>query len=559
MGDPGFDRLLGTDGSARSRRCAPRSLLDPPTEDELARRSSPRTSPRSSAAIPTSLSPGQASSPPSPPARASSAFSSSPPEHRGHGSGRALLAAAEADVRAAGACVRDDGHRRAPLPVGGRRVPRDLAALPPRAGALRAGRGELQHGRRPRRRCRRTPAAGGGRRPRDRDADRGVGGPALGELGAELRAGRRPRRARPRRDADGIAAVCALRREPRRLDRARSRCGPVSLGKRRRGGAPARRAAPACAAPGGPAPRSSWVGPVVPYARIGATSAGCSSSTARSFGEPAAGPPPRRPAATETVAGASPASSRCPGLRAEGYAITIAGDGSRARRGRRRRRGLRRGDARPARACCTTAGSRSARSATGPTSPSPAVMLDIVARQGADDGDAPGAGRPARVVEGQPDPALRRAHLRLPRPRGRAGETRARSPPTEIAALDAYCPARHIELVPNQNCLGHMGRWLPHERVPARWRWRRHPTSPTGALRPRSSPPTRRPLALVRDLLGELLPNFSHDRYVQRRPRRAVGAAAGADRRLPRVGAGAARAPRARRPRDARLGRHPRR
>jgi hexosaminidase len=28
----------------------------------------------------------------------------------------------------------------------------------------------------------------------------------------------------------------------------------------------------------------------------------------------------------------------------------------------------------------------------------------------------------------------------------------------EIVALDAYCSERHVELVPNQNCLGHMNR-----------------------------------------------------------------------------------------------------
>ena len=32
--------------------------------------------------------------------------------------------------------------------------------------------------------------------------------------------------------------------------------------------------------------------------------------------------------------------------------------------------------------------------------------------------------------------------------------------PDEIRELDAFCRARHIELVPNQNCLGHMNRWL---------------------------------------------------------------------------------------------------
>ncbi len=33
----------------------------------------------------------------------------------------------------------------------------------------------------------------------------------------------------------------------------------------------------------------------------------------------------------------------------------------------------------------------------------------------------------------------------------------------EIMQLDAYCRARHIDLVPNQNCFGHMRRWLIHD------------------------------------------------------------------------------------------------
>jgi len=35
--------------------------------------------------------------------------------------------------------------------------------------------------------------------------------------------------------------------------------------------------------------------------------------------------------------------------------------------------------------------------------------------------------------------------------------------PDQIRALDAYCRERYIELVPNQNSFGHMGRWLEHE------------------------------------------------------------------------------------------------
>ena len=43
---------------------------------------------------------------------------------------------------------------------------------------------------------------------------------------------------------------------------------------------------------------------------------------------------------------------------------------------------------------------------------------------------------------------------------------RAASPFTaeEILELDAFCADRHVELVPNQNALGHMNRWLAHER-----------------------------------------------------------------------------------------------
>ncbi|TKG97397.1 beta-hexosaminidase [Puteibacter caeruleilacunae] len=33
----------------------------------------------------------------------------------------------------------------------------------------------------------------------------------------------------------------------------------------------------------------------------------------------------------------------------------------------------------------------------------------------------------------------------------------------EILELDEFCKERHIDLVPNQNSLGHMGRWLKHE------------------------------------------------------------------------------------------------
>ncbi len=82
----------------------------------------------------------------------------------------------------------------------------------------------------------------------------------------------------------------------------------------------------------------------------------------------------------------------------------------------------------------------------------------------------------------------------------------------EMRELDAFCAARHIELVPNQNCFGHLHRWLKHEPYRALaecpdgfmtpWgEWRDQPFS-LNPLDPRS-------IALVEELLAELLPNFA--------------------------------------------------
>ncbi len=84
----------------------------------------------------------------------------------------------------------------------------------------------------------------------------------------------------------------------------------------------------------------------------------------------------------------------------------------------------------------------------------------------------------------------------------------------EIRALDAYCRERHIELVPNQNCLGHMNRWLAHER------YRPLAIEPDGFVDPYGitrepmtiEPNDPRSLALVRELLAELLPLFTSRR-----------------------------------------------
>jgi hexosaminidase len=80
----------------------------------------------------------------------------------------------------------------------------------------------------------------------------------------------------------------------------------------------------------------------------------------------------------------------------------------------------------------------------------------------------------------------------------------------EVRRLDSYCRERHVELVPNQNCLGHMERWLRHERY-------RHLAVFPGGTKQRPYPTTldpRKPgsLALVRELLAELLVCFTSPR-----------------------------------------------
>jgi hypothetical protein len=84
----------------------------------------------------------------------------------------------------------------------------------------------------------------------------------------------------------------------------------------------------------------------------------------------------------------------------------------------------------------------------------------------------------------------------------------------EIVALDAYCRERHIELVPNQNCLGHMNRWLTHEQYRPLAIEPDGFTDPYGIARqPMTIEPTNPgSLELVRELLAELLPLFTSQR-----------------------------------------------
>jgi len=85
----------------------------------------------------------------------------------------------------------------------------------------------------------------------------------------------------------------------------------------------------------------------------------------------------------------------------------------------------------------------------------------------------------------------------------------------EFRALDAYAKERYIDLVPNQNCLGHMGPWLakPEFRELAE-----HPDGiPLPIPLPFDVPPTtlnpadERAVALAKELFDMLLPNFSSE------------------------------------------------
>lgn len=84
--------------------------------------------------------------------------------------------------------------------------------------------------------------------------------------------------------------------------------------------------------------------------------------------------------------------------------------------------------------------------------------------------------------------------------------------PEDILRLDAYCRERYIELVPNQNSFGHMTRWLKHDAYAhlaeapdgfdTPWGERRHEPFSLSPTVPSS-------LDLLRDLFGQLLPNFA--------------------------------------------------
>jgi hypothetical protein len=83
----------------------------------------------------------------------------------------------------------------------------------------------------------------------------------------------------------------------------------------------------------------------------------------------------------------------------------------------------------------------------------------------------------------------------------------------EIRELDEFCRARFVELVPNQNCLGHWDRWLRHDRyrplaiAPDGYDHHGRHRAPTTL-----DPAKPEAMTLVRSLLAELLPNFTSNR-----------------------------------------------
>ncbi|TVR20211.1 MAG: glycoside hydrolase [Anaerolineaceae bacterium] len=87
----------------------------------------------------------------------------------------------------------------------------------------------------------------------------------------------------------------------------------------------------------------------------------------------------------------------------------------------------------------------------------------------------------------------------------------------QIIALTAYCQQRHIDLVPNQNSLGHMERWLkqtayhhlaesPEGFTPPWMPDSHHPPTTLAPLKTGS-------LELIESLYDELLPHFSGDLF----------------------------------------------
>nr|ACS15389.1 glycoside hydrolase family protein [uncultured bacterium FLS12] len=79
--------------------------------------------------------------------------------------------------------------------------------------------------------------------------------------------------------------------------------------------------------------------------------------------------------------------------------------------------------------------------------------------------------------------------------------------PVQIRALDAYCRDRYIELVPNQECFGHMQNWLWHPDY-------NHLAEIAGAKSPADLCPTDpASIEFLDGLYADLLPNFTSRQF----------------------------------------------
>ncbi|MFG0328703.1 MAG: family 20 glycosylhydrolase [Phycisphaerales bacterium] len=83
--------------------------------------------------------------------------------------------------------------------------------------------------------------------------------------------------------------------------------------------------------------------------------------------------------------------------------------------------------------------------------------------------------------------------------------------PAEIRELDAFCRMRGVDLAANQNCFGHLQKWLTHPdyihlaEITGSWDFNGTPRSGPFSLCPTDA----RSIAFVRELLDQLLPCFS--------------------------------------------------
>lgn len=86
----------------------------------------------------------------------------------------------------------------------------------------------------------------------------------------------------------------------------------------------------------------------------------------------------------------------------------------------------------------------------------------------------------------------------------------------EILELDAYCTERFVELVPNQNSFGHMGRWLQHKQYTSLGETPPGYTLTDGSKSKGSdclSPMDPGSTELLDDMFSQLLPHFSSQSF----------------------------------------------